>query len=55
MMSLSLLIIRLATNLATSSSTGFPVSKTEDRRLFANTFEDTSVKMVRSKEAENAS
>ena len=30
-------------NLASSSSTDFPVSKTEDRRLLANTSGDTSM------------
>ena len=30
-------------NLASSSSTDFPVSKTEDRRLLANTSRDTSM------------
>jgi len=38
-----LLTIGLSANLSNSSSTDFPVSKTEDRRLLANTSGDTSM------------
>ena len=38
-----LLTNRLRANLASNSSTDFPVSKTEDRRLLANTSGDTSM------------
>ena len=41
--SLLLAAVVLKTNLANSSSTDFPVSKTDDRRLLANTSGDTSV------------
>ena len=38
-----LLTIKLRANLASNSSTDFPVSKTDDRRLLANTSGDTSM------------
>ena len=36
---------RARTNFANSSSTDFPVSRTDERRLLANTSGDTSVKI----------
>jgi hypothetical protein len=41
----SLLLVAVVpeTNLANNSSTDFPVSKTDDRRLLANTSGDTSL------------